>query len=84
MLLVPEVWWVHIWYRTAFSTGHEILGSYYKPTTNINDLNPVIRMIECDVRYYESVFRIMLEFQPDQMYHLAAQSYPTVSWLHLK
>ena len=26
--------------------------------------------------------RIISEFMPDQIYHLAAQSYPTVSWEH--
>lgn len=37
-------------------------------------------MIECDVRYPESVEKIIIEYKPDQIYHLADQSYPTVSW----
>ena len=62
--------------------GHEVLGTYYKPTTDITELDPDIRMEECDVRYYQAVQRVISEFQPDQIYHLAAQSYPTVSWTH--
>lgn len=64
------------------SQGHEVLGTYYKPTTDITELDPAIRMEECDVRYYQAVQQLILEFQPDQIYHLAAQSYPTVSWIH--
>ncbi|WP_312433467.1 GDP-mannose 4,6-dehydratase [Lacrimispora sp.] len=60
--------------------GMEVIGTYYKPTTDITELPTSIRMIECDVRYASGVEKIILEFQPDQIYHLAAQSYPTVSW----
>jgi len=65
-----------------YSKGHEVLGTYYKPTIDINELDKRIPMIESDVRYYQSVERIVAEFHPDQIYHLAAQSYPTVSWSH--
>ena len=62
--------------------GHDVLGTYYKPTTDIMEIDPSIRMEECDVRYYQAVQRVISKFQPDQIYHLAAQSYPTVSWTH--
>lgn len=65
-----------------YAQGHDVLGTYYKPTTDITELDKAIPMKECDVRYYQSVLRIISEFQPDQIYHLAAQSYPTVSWDH--
>lgn len=65
-----------------YSQGYDVLGTYYKPTTDITELDPAIKMIECDVRYYQSVLRIISDYQPDQIYHLAAQSYPTVSWTH--
>ena len=64
----------------AKGDGDNVIGTYYKPTTNIKELSPEIKMIECDVRYSASVEKIILEFQPEQIYHLAAQSYPTVSW----
>ena len=31
--------------------GHDVLGTYYKPTTDIMEIDPSIRMEECDVRY---------------------------------
>ncbi|MCC8050510.1 MAG: GDP-mannose 4,6-dehydratase [Clostridiales bacterium] len=60
--------------------GDDVLGTYYKPTIDINELPTEILMKECDVRYFQNVERIIAEFMPDQIYHLAAQSYPTVSW----
>lgn len=65
-----------------YSQGHEVLGTYYKPTTDITELDSAIKMEECDVRYYQAVLRVIMQFQPEQIYHLAAQSYPTVSWEH--
>lgn len=38
-------------------------------------------MVECDIRYAQRVEQIIVDFMPDQIYHLAAQSYPTVSWI---
>lgn len=63
-----------------YQRGDNVVGTYYKPTTNINELPPQIRMIECDVRYAQNVEKIIMDFMPEQIYHLAAQSYPTVSW----
>lgn len=60
--------------------GENVLGTYYKPTIDMNELPNDIKMIECDVRYASSVEKIIMEYKPDQIYHLAAQSYPTVSW----
>lgn len=60
--------------------GHEVLGTYYKPTTNIKELSSEIPMEELDVRYFQGVQRVITRFKPDQVFHLAAQSYPTVSW----
>ncbi|HCJ08359.1 MAG TPA: hypothetical protein DHV96_08365 [Lachnospiraceae bacterium] len=62
--------------------GEDVLGTYYKPTTDITEIDSSIRMVECDVRYYQSVLNIISNFQPDKIFHLAAQSYPTVSWTH--
>lgn len=63
-----------------YRQGYEVLGTYYKPTTNLSEIDTRIQMLECDVRYYQSLLRIISQFKPKQIYHLAAQSYPTVSW----
>lgn len=60
--------------------GENVIGTYYKPTTDITELPKEIKMIECDIRYAPSVEKIILEYMPKRIYHLAAQSYPTVSW----
>lgn len=66
--------------ETLHAQGHDVVGTYYKPTTNIHEINPNIRMIECDVRYPLNVEKIITKERPDWIFHLAAQSYPTVSW----
>lgn len=63
-----------------YTNGHEVLGTYYKPTVDMKTINQNIQMIECDVRYCSTVNKIISDFMPDRIFHLAAQSYPTVSW----
>lgn len=60
--------------------GDEVLSTYFNPTTDIGGIDKRARVKECDVRDKEKVFEIMEEFMPDKIFHLAAQSYPTVSW----
>ncbi len=59
---------------------HNVLGTYYLPTVDIAEINPSIPIRELDVRKREDVKHLMATFKPDVIYHLAAQSYPTVSW----
>lgn len=59
--------------------GVQVYGTYYKPTTNINEYAHRAVMQECDVRYYYPFFKIISGIKPGIIYHLAAQSYPTVS-----
>lgn len=63
-----------------YAQGHHVVGTYYKPTTNIREIDPSILMIECDVRYPLNVENVIAREKPDWIFHLAAQSYPTVSW----
>ncbi len=65
-----------------YENGYEgqIIGSYFKPTTDINEIKDKAVLVECDVRYYNGVLDIIQTHQPEVIYHLAAQSYPTVSW----
>ncbi|WP_022932599.1 GDP-mannose 4,6-dehydratase [Treponema bryantii] len=62
------------------SKGENVIGTYYKPTTDITEIPKEIKMIECDVRYESTVQKIIQEYKPYKIFHLAAQSYPTVSW----
>lgn len=64
------------------ASGHNVVGTYYKPTVDITEIPKEIRMIECDIRYPQNIEKVIMEYQPQQIYHLAAQSYPAVSWEH--
>lgn len=66
--------------EVLYTMGDTVIGTYYKPTTNIKEINAKIEMLECDVRYPDSVSKIIKRVMPDRIFHLAAQSYPTVSW----
>lgn len=60
--------------------GKNVVGTYYNPTVDIKEISPNIKMIECDIRYASNIEQLILKYKPDQIFHLAAQSYPTVSW----
>lgn len=63
-----------------FEKGENVVGTYYKPTVNISEIDSRINLIECDVRYPANVERVLEQYMPKKIFHLAAQSYPTVSW----
>lgn len=60
--------------------GIRPVGTYYKPTTDMTDVQGKAVFIECDVRYFTNVYDVIRKWRPDVIYHLAAQSYPSVSW----
>ncbi|VVB78611.1 GDP-mannose 4,6-dehydratase [uncultured archaeon] len=60
--------------------GEEVLATDYIPTTDIGGFDKRVKYETCDVRNKERVYELMQKFMPDKIFHLAAQSYPTVSW----
>jgi GDP-4-dehydro-6-deoxy-D-mannose reductase len=62
-----------------FERGQMVHGTYYKPTTNLSEYSHRAHLHECDVRYYHSVYKALKKVKPTVIFHLAAQSYPTVS-----
>ncbi len=60
--------------------GHEVLATYYPKEEKNKKISPEVRFEECDVRDKEKVYSILREFKPEKIFHLAAQSLPTVSW----
>jgi GDP-4-dehydro-6-deoxy-D-mannose reductase len=61
------------------AAGHEVCATYYKPTVDASDLIG-LQMEEVDIRDWCSVYDSIARFKPDAVFHLAAQSYPAVSW----
>jgi len=47
---------------------------------NVEAVKDKVKILECDIRDSERVAEIINDLQPDRIYHLAAQSFPTVSW----
>ncbi|MBU2637822.1 MAG: GDP-mannose 4,6-dehydratase [Nanoarchaeota archaeon] len=60
--------------------GEEVFSTYYEPISDINELKKLGKAEELDVRDKTKFKKMLEEFKPDAVYHLAAQSYPTVSW----
>jgi GDP-4-dehydro-6-deoxy-D-mannose reductase len=65
--------------KFVMSAGHSVLGIDAKePEAEVFDG----KFERCDVRDTARVFDTIARFQPDRIFHLAAQSYPTVSMIH--
>jgi len=62
------------------SKGFDILSTYYEPICDPRLLREKGEAVELDVRDKEKFKELIANFKPDVIYHLAAQSYPTVSW----
>jgi len=63
----------------AASAGHSVLGI----DTNEPDAEAFTGTFElCDVRDADRISKTLAAFQPQRIFHLAAQSYPTVSMIH--
>lgn len=58
----------------------DILSSYYGSASDEKNLNRFGNAVELDVRDRPRFMRLLKEFRPEKIFHLAAQSYPTVSW----
>lgn len=66
--------------ETLAKSGNHVIGTYYKPTINMKEIRANVKLIECDVRYPKTIENIIKDFLPERIFHLAAQSYPSVSW----
>ena len=64
-----------------YQHGHNVIGIWHKNKKNIEQIKLPIRFVQCDLRYGYGLDELIMETLPDQIYHLAAQSYPTVSWV---
>lgn len=64
-----------------FSRGDDVIGIWHKNKKNIEQVKVPVKFVQCDLRYAQGIDEIIMDNLPDQIYHLAAQSYPTVSWV---
>lgn len=64
-----------------YNTGYDVIGVWHKNKNNVEQITLPIRFVQCDIRYGYGLEELIMDNLPDQIYHLAAQSYPTVSWV---
>jgi nucleoside-diphosphate-sugar epimerase len=72
----------HLLETLAARGEHDVTGSFYRPTIRLEDIAGRFTLMELDVRYGEMVRRCLAQQRPQVIYHLAAQSLPTVSWVN--
>jgi GDP-4-dehydro-6-deoxy-D-mannose reductase len=65
--------------KLAAGAGHAVLGIDTKEPDTETFAGD---FLHCDVRNTDDVFATIASFRPERIFHLAAQSYPTVSMLH--
>jgi len=64
-----------------YNQGHNVIGIWHKNKKNVEQITLPIRFVQCDLRYGYGLDELIMDNLPEQIYHLAAQSYPTVSWV---
>jgi len=65
----------------ALQAGHAVLGTHYHATVDTRNWSGFQdHLMRCDIRYREQVDAAIRRSRPDVVYHLAAQSYPALSW----
>jgi len=62
------------------SKGWEVTGSYLRPNSQPFPEASNLRYVQCDLRDGQRVMRLLTEHHPSHVFHLGAQSLPTVSW----
>src|SRR3989344_3877259 len=60
--------------------GHEVHGIFYGSVNLTSEIKNKNNLIACDIRDKTKMYELIAKIRPDEIYNLAAQSYPTVSW----
>lgn len=64
-----------------YNRGDNVIGIWHKNKKNVEQITLPIHFVQCDLRYGQCIDQLIMDNLPEQIYHLAAQSYPTVSWV---
>ena len=60
--------------------GWNVVGTYLRDGSDAFLRLPNLNFEQCDLRNGQRVTQILAHFQPTNIFHLGAQSFPTVSW----
>jgi GDP-4-dehydro-6-deoxy-D-mannose reductase len=61
--------------------GWSVIGTYRLHKTAVLSNRPRLIFEQCDLRHSHRVERIITNYEPTHIFHLGAQSLPTLSWL---
>ena len=64
-----------------YNRGDNVIGVWHKNKKNVEQITLPIHFVQCDLRYGYGIEDLIVDNLPQQIFHLAAQSYPTVSWV---
>jgi nucleoside-diphosphate-sugar epimerase len=60
--------------------GAHVIASYFRPTMRLEEMKGNAELLQLDVTVYEALREVIGRRRPTTIFHLAAQSFPTVSW----
>lgn len=60
--------------------GWSVVGTYLQKSSASFPSLPNLRFEQCDLRNGQRITEILAEFQPTHIFHMGAQSLPTLSW----
>jgi GDP-4-dehydro-6-deoxy-D-mannose reductase len=66
--------------RFLHAKGWKVVGSYRLHDSRVPAQEPGLSFVQCDMRNGQRVGQVLEEVRPTHVFHLAAQSLPTVSW----
>lgn len=66
--------------RFLAGQGWDVVGSFLKEELSGLPAGQNIRCVQCDLRNGQRLSHLILDYQPTHIFHLGAQSLPTVSW----
>jgi len=66
--------------KSLCARGWTVVGSYLAERNNGLPFVPNMQCVQCDLRDGQRISRLLAEHQPTHIFHLGAQSLPTVSW----
>ena len=70
----------HLMEHLAQTAPGQVVGTWFRPTVRMEELAGRFALVELDIRERDAVRDLIAAERPPVIYHLAAQSLPTVSW----
>lgn len=60
--------------------GWEVIGGEFQAKGRSTRKHPKVKLLPCDLRDAKQVKRVIAKYEPTHVFHLGAQSLPTLSW----